>query len=166
MKSDTLKIAELSCRTQLSSQLLGVACDPLWSTILGFVAVHELRKQDLVGPVADDILYAGIIAVNTARTPGLTDLAGKGMSLISEVGTAAVGAGAALAGAKLLPKAGWSITAGAKLLPKAGKSITAVAEGSTSTAIGPALVLSPKQERLPSGKIKITWPWQKAFWSK
>jgi len=152
MKSDTLKIAELSCRTQLSSQLLGVVCDPLWSTILGFVAVHELRKHDLVGPVADDILYAGIIAVNTARTPGLTDLAGKGVSLISEVGTAAVGAGAALAGAKLLPKA--------------AKSITAVAEGSTSTAIGPALVLSPKQERLPSGKIKITWPWQKAFWSK
>jgi len=152
MKSDALKIAELSCRTQLSSQLLGVACDPLWSTILGFVAVHELRKHDLVGPVADDILYAGIIAVNTARTPGLTDLAGKGVSLISEVGTAAVGAGAALAGAKLLPKA--------------AKSITAVAEGSTSTAIGPALVLSPKQERLSSGKIKITWPWQKAFWSK
>jgi len=152
MKSDTLKIAELSCRTQLSSQLLGVVCDPLWSTILGFVAVHELRKHDLVGPVADDILYAGIIAVNTARTPGLTDLAGKGVSLISEVGTATVGAGAALAGAKLLPKA--------------AKSITAVAEGSTSTAIGPALVLAPKQERLTSGKIKITWPWQKAFWSK
>jgi len=166
MKSDTLKIAELSCRTQLSSQLLGVVCDPLWSTILGFVAVHELRKHDLVGPVADDILYAGIIAVNTARTPGLTDLAGKGVSLISEVGTAAVGAGAALAGAKLLPKAARSITAVAEGSTSTARSITAVAEGSTSTAFGPSLVLAPKQERLPSGKIKITWPWQKAFWSK
>lgn len=99
-KSEALKIARLQCSTQLASQVLGIVTDPLWSTILGFAAVHELRKKDLVGPVADDLLYAGIIAVNTARSPGLQDLAGKGIDAVGlgVAGVAGVAAGKLLAG--------------------------------------------------------------------
>jgi hypothetical protein len=78
---EALKIARLSASTQLTSQIVGLTTDPLWSTVLGFVAVHELRKQDLIGPVADDILYAGMIAINTARTPGLAGTVGSALGL-------------------------------------------------------------------------------------
>jgi len=94
-KSDAVRIAELECSTQLLSQILGFVTDPLWSTIGGFVAVHYLRKQKLIGPVADDALYAGIIAINTARQPALMELAGKGLSVL---GTAGVAAGTVAAG--------------------------------------------------------------------
>jgi len=101
-RSEALQIARLQCSTQLASQALAIVSDPLWSTILGFVTVHELRKRDLVGPVADDILYAGIIAINTARQPALVDLAGKGL----DVAAAAVAGGAgAVVASKLLPAA-------------------------------------------------------------
>jgi hypothetical protein len=91
MPSDAVKIARLQCSTQLASQALGVVTDPLWSTILGFCAVHELRKREMIGPVADDVLYAGIIAINTARTPALTELAGKGIDTMGMIGAGAVG---------------------------------------------------------------------------
>jgi hypothetical protein len=90
--SEALKIARLSASTQLTSQIVGLATDPLWSTVLGFVAVHELRKQDLIGPVADDILYAGMIAINTARTPGLAGMVGSALGLENVLLPAAAGA--------------------------------------------------------------------------
>jgi len=103
MASDAVKIARLQCSTQLTSQMLGIVTDPLWSTILGFCAVHKLRQEDLVGPVADDILYAGIIAINTARQPAMMDLAGKGLDLAGSVVAGAVGGSVA---SRLLPVAG------------------------------------------------------------
>jgi hypothetical protein len=132
VKSEARKIAELQCKTQLESQALGILSDPLWSTILGFVAVHELRKRDLVGPVADDLLYAGIIAVNAARQPGLQDLAGKGI----EAGVIGAGAAGLLAG-KVLSGGGAAAggaaaggaAAGGALLPVA--AVAALAAGST-----------------------------------
>ena len=90
-QSEALKIAKLEARTQLQSQVLGLFTDPLWSTIGGFVAVHELRKRDMIGPVADDVLYAGLIAINTARTPGLADLAGRGLGTAGLVAAGAAG---------------------------------------------------------------------------
>lgn len=116
VKSDVVRVAELQCRTQLNSQVLGLVADPLWSTILGFVAVHELRKNNLVGPVADDILYAGIIAINTARQPGLSELAGRGLDLGTAALAGAVGGGLA---AKALPVAGGA-AAGAAATKSAG----------------------------------------------
>jgi hypothetical protein len=111
-QSEALKIAKLEARTQLQSQVLTLLTDPLWSTIGGFVTVHELRRRDMIGPVADDILYAGIIAINTARTaPGVVDLAGRGLGtaglvaagyvaskVASKAETIAAGAGAGAAG--------------------------------------------------------------------
>jgi hypothetical protein len=143
-KSEARKIAELQCRTQLQSQALGILQDPLWSTILGFVAVHELRKQDYVGPVADDILYAGIIAINSARQPGLQDLAGKALDTAGLIGAAGAGAvatklltggGAAAGGAAAGAAAARGAAArgaaggGASLIPAAG--VLALAAGST-----------------------------------
>lgn len=92
MKSEARKIAELQCRTQLESQALGLLADPLWSTILGFAAIHKMRKEEWIGPVADDVLYAGIIAINAARSPGIQDLAGKGIEVAGLLGAGAAGA--------------------------------------------------------------------------
>lgn len=108
--------------------------DPLWSTIFGFVAVHELRKRELLGPVADDILYAGIIAVNVGRSPGLQDLAGKGIDAVGMIGAAATGlvAGKVLSGSRGVGGAAGSAAVGAKaasaglLLPA---SVAAIAVG-------------------------------------
>lgn len=124
MKSDVLKIAQLEARTQIESQMLGIVTDPLWSTIFGFMAIHELRKRDLIGPVADDILYAGVVAINAARTPALMDLAGKGLSAgvaavagaAAAVGTVATGVVAQKAGQSLLASTGKG-AAGIALLP-------------------------------------------------
>ena len=125
--SDALKIARLECSTQLTSQVVGLLSDPLWSTILGFIAIHEARKRDLIGPVADDILYAGVIAVNTARSPALTDLAGKGITAASGV---AAGLAAGLAGGI------GAVTAGA-VAKKAG---TAISSKVGTRAVGVALL--------------------------
>ncbi|MCJ7510310.1 MAG: hypothetical protein MUP14_05445 [Dehalococcoidia bacterium] len=130
-KSEAYKLTRLQCETQLASQVLGIVTDPLWSTILGFAAVHELRKNDLVGPVADDILYAGIIAINSARTPGLQDLAGKGIELLP---TAAAAAGGFLAG-KSLQTGG--AAAGGALVPTVAKQ--AASKGLLATAARVAL---------------------------
>lgn len=60
--------AQLQLQRDLLRDVTQVLTDPLWSSVLGFVAVHELRQANLVGPVADDMLYGGIIAINTARS--------------------------------------------------------------------------------------------------
>ena len=154
MKSEALKIAELACRTQIESQILGIATDPLWSTILGFAAVHELRKRDLVGPVADDILYAGIIAVNAARTPGHADLAGKGIGIVGEVATAAAGGAIAT---KLISGAGGA-GAGAKAVKLLGAGKTALAVTGKGLVYMPSgmRILTPaelaKRKKLPAWK--------------
>jgi len=66
-KSEAVRLKEIEKDTEIVRQVGKVLCDPLWSSVLGFVVVHEARKANLVGPVADDILYAGIIAINTNR---------------------------------------------------------------------------------------------------
>jgi len=135
MTSDALKIARLSAATQLTSQVLSLASDPLWSTIGGFVAVHELRKRDMVGPVADDLLYAGIIAINTARQPAIVEWAGKGVSAAAAAAGAAVGAagavGAAAVGQKLLArgKGSASFTEALTLAGKGGGTLTVLPPG-------------------------------------
>ena len=123
MASETYKLAQLEARVQLTSQVLGLLSDPVWSTIGGFVAIHELRKRNLIGPVADDILYAGLITINASRVPGVTELAGKGISA----------AGAVAAGA--LSAAG-TVAAGAALK----KGITAVASKTGAGTAGIALL--------------------------
>lgn len=135
MTSDAVKIARLSSATQLTSQVLALATDPLWSTIGGFVAVHELRKRDMIGPVADDVLYAGIIAINTARQPAMMELAGKGMSAAAGAAGAAAGAagavGAAALGRKLLArgKGPASFTKALSLAAKGGSTLTILPPG-------------------------------------
>jgi membrane associated rhomboid family serine protease len=158
MASEALKIARLQCSTQLTSQVLGIATDPLWSTILGFVTVHELRKRDLVGPVADDILYAGIIAVNTARTPGLADLAGKGISAGVTAAAAVGGTMAGVAGTKLVPAiAGVKTVKPTQTVAQLGK---ALAEGNTvRLGFGPLGVqkISDTPEARAAWKAKPAW---------
>lgn len=135
MASDALKIARLQARTELTSQVIALATDPLWSTIGGFVAIHELRKNDMIGPVADDVLYAGVIAINTARQPALMDLAGKGISAAAGAAGAAAGAagavGAAAVGRQLLArgKGPQSFTKALSLASKSGQTLTVLPPG-------------------------------------
>lgn len=131
-KSDAVRIAELECSTQLLSQILGFVTDPLWSTIGGFAAVHYLRKQKLIGPVADDALYAGIIAINTARQPALMELAGKGLSVL---GTAGIAAGTVAAG--YVAKKGITavVTKGAQTRPGPGAAGIALLPVGIGTAL-------------------------------
>jgi len=129
MASDAVRIARLSASTQLTSQALGVVTDPLWSTILGFVVVHELRKQDLVGPVADDLLYAGLIAINCART-GVPQQGGRALGLENVILPAAVVAVGAKALSSTVKTGGAAATAAAgSLLPAA--AVAALAAGGT-----------------------------------
>lgn len=114
MATEAMRLARLEATTQLQSQLLGLLADPLWSTIGGFVAIHELRKREMIGPVADDVLYAGVIAINTARVPGVAEWAGKGVSAAAAAAGAAVGTTAALGTAK-------AVTYGAQKLVARGK---------------------------------------------
>ena len=72
-KSEAVRIAQIQSRDKTIHEVANVLCDPLWSSILGFVVVHEARKADLVGPVADDLLYAGIITINSARAGIITE---------------------------------------------------------------------------------------------
>lgn len=155
-----LKIAELQCRTQLTSQALSLVVDPLWSTIAGFVAIHELRKQELIGPVADDILYMGVIAINTARQPQLMDLAGKGLSVVSTAAGAAAGAatalGAAKVGSKLLSKGKGttSFTRALSLASKGGQTLTVLPPGSL-----PGDPLAPDEDKYSAAVREGKW-WQ------
>jgi hypothetical protein len=167
VKSEARKIAELQCKTQIESQCLGILTDALWSTILGFVAVHELRKRDLVGPVADDILYAGIIAVNTARQPGLQDLAGKGMDVAGIAGAAGVG----LLAGKVASGAGGA-AAGAAAGGVAGKAAgklgtVAKVAGALTVAAGAQYAANKLIESTMTGdekkKYKATPFWKKAL---
>jgi len=155
--SDAVKIARLSAATQLSSQLLGVVTDPLWSSILGFVAVHELRKQDLVGPVADDILYAGIIAINTARQPAIMELAGKGISAAAGAAGAAAGAASAVGtvavGQKLLAK-GKGAESFSKAFALASKG------GGTLTVLPPGAMPGDTNQKKYSAAVREGKWWQ------
>jgi hypothetical protein len=143
MASDVLKVARLQANTELTSQLISLVADPLWSTILGFVAIHELRKRDMIGPVADDVLYAGVIAINTARQPALMELAGKGMSAAAGAAGAAAGAagavGAAYAGQKLLArgKGPASLTQALTWAAKGGKPLTVLPPGAMPGDVSP-----------------------------
>ena len=76
-KSEAVKLAQIQSRDKTIHEAAKVLCDPLWSSILGFVVVHEARKANLVGPVADDLLYAGIITINATRA-GLVKEAREG----------------------------------------------------------------------------------------
>ena len=146
MASDAVKIARLSAATQLTSQVLAITTDPLWSTVLGFVAVHELRKQDLVGPVADDILYAGMIAINTARTPGLAGMVGSALGLENVVLPAAAGA----IGGKVFGGAAGGAAAGTVAASVARKSLLAkvlpVAKVAIPVAITAAVMMKTDAE--------------------
>jgi len=139
-KSDILRIAELEARTGITSQVIALLTDPLWSTIAGFVAIHELRKRELIGPVADDILYAGCIAINTARTPALMDIAGKGISAAAAAAGAAGGAatayGAGKLGQKLLAKGQGprSFSKAFALAQKSGGTLTVIPPGALPEA--------------------------------
>lgn len=78
-KRKTLRqAATIQLQRDLIRSATTVVTDPLWSSILGFAAVHELRQANLVGPVADDLLYSGIVAINTTRA-GITREAREGV---------------------------------------------------------------------------------------
>jgi len=146
MASDAVRIARLSASTQLTSQALGVVTDPVWSTILGFVVVHELRKQDLVGPVADDLLYAGLIAINCART-GVLQQGGGGRALglenvILPAAVVAVGAKVLSSTVKTAAVAG----AAGSLLPVA--AVAALAAGGTYAGLKLTNPKNPLWKRL------------------
>jgi len=132
-KSDALKIAKLEADTALVSQVIGLATDPLWSTIGGFVAIHELRKRELIGPVADDVLYAGVIAINTARQPAMMELAGKGISAAA----AAAGAAAGVGGAYVAGKVGQKLIASGRGELKFSKALKLASRGGETLTILP-----------------------------
>lgn len=140
-QSEALKIAKLEARTQLQSQVLGLFSDPLWSTIGGFVAVHELRKRELIGPVADDVLYAGIIAINTARSPGLAELAGKGLGTAGLLAAGAMGYTAS----KALPAAAGA-AAGAAGGGKAAMALRTVGKVAVPVALTTAAAIAVDAE--------------------
>lgn len=98
---DRRAIARIAAQAQARHDLLQLACDPLWSTVFGFILVHEARRADLLGPIADDILYTGIVAINTARSgmikqvsSGYAEILGALGSSLSQVAQAAGSAGA------------------------------------------------------------------------
>ena len=66
-KSEAVRIAEIAREREMWHDVIKVLTDPLWSSVLGFIVIHEARRANLVGPVADDILYAGVITINGAR---------------------------------------------------------------------------------------------------
>jgi hypothetical protein len=129
----------LSAQTQIASQVIGLAADPLWSTIGGFVAVHELRKRNMIGPVADDVLYAGIIAINSARTAPIAQLAGAALGLDNVILPAAAGA------------------VGAKLFGPAAAGAAGAAGGAavTKAAAGAATRTTIKQLAVKGAKLAV-----------
>jgi hypothetical protein len=80
------KTARIAQEMQLQHDLINVLCDPLWSSVLGFVVVHQARKMDLIGPVADDALYAGIIAINSTRAGITHEAVGLAENAMSQIG--------------------------------------------------------------------------------
>jgi hypothetical protein len=147
MASDALKIAKLQARTELTSQVIALTTDPLWSTIAGFIAIHELRRANLIGPVADDVLYAGVIAINTARQPALMDLAGKGLSTAA---TVAVGASGAVAGTAVATRVvqavkGVKTVKATQTVAELGKELAAGSTVKLAFAPGGTQTMSPAQ---------------------
>ena len=161
MASDAVKIARLSAATQLTSQVLAITTDPLWSTVLGFVAVHELRKNDLVGPVADDILYAGMIAINTARTPGLAGMVGSALGLENVLLPAAAGA----IGAKVFGQAAGGAAAGTVASGLAKKSLLAKVLPVAKVAI-PVAITAAVMQKTDAEIYKRLSPADKKAWRK
>lgn len=97
--------ANIELQRELMRDLTTVIVDPLWSSVLGFAVVHELRKANMVGPVADDILYGGIVAINTARS-GVASEARQGAVGLAEAASNLVGGMKDVTGAimALVPK--------------------------------------------------------------
>ena len=85
-RKTAVQLARIQAGRDLAKDLTQVLCDPLWSSVLGFVVVHEARKANLVGPVADDILYAGIIAINSTRAGITKEAAGVAESALATIG--------------------------------------------------------------------------------
>lgn len=102
-KSEAVRIAEIQRDRAMWADVRAVVTDPLWSSVLGFIVIHEARKANLVGPVADDILYAGVIAINSARA-GLVKEAREGAVGMAQAAGQAV-TGALESALKLLPVA-------------------------------------------------------------
>jgi len=161
MASDAVKIARLSAATQLTSQVLAITTDPLWSTVLGFVAVHELRKNDLIGPVADDILYAGMIAINSARTPGLAGMVGSALGLENVLLPAAAGA----IGARVFGQAAGGAAAGTVAGGLAKKSLLAKVLPVAKVAI-PVAITAAVLQKTDAAIYKRLSPADKKAWRK
>jgi hypothetical protein len=132
-RSEAYKIAKLEADTAIISQVIGLATDPLWSTIGGFVAIHELRRQDMIGPVADDVLYAGVIAINTARQPAMMELAGKGISAAAS----AAGAAGGVVGAYAVGKVGQKLLSSGRGEASFSKALTLASKGGETLTILP-----------------------------
>jgi hypothetical protein len=81
-----VELARIQAGRDLAKDATLVLCDPLWSSVLGFVVVHEARKANLVGPVADDLLYAGIISINASRAGLVKEAAGVAESAMGTIG--------------------------------------------------------------------------------
>jgi hypothetical protein len=129
----------------------------LWSTVLGFVAIHELRKRELIGPVADDVLYAGVIAINTARQPAMMELAGKGMAAAAGAAGAAAGAAGAYAAGKVgqkLVARGKGPVSFSKAIALAGKS------GGTLTVLPPGAMPGDTDPEKYSAAVREGKWWQ------
>jgi hypothetical protein len=105
-KSEAVRIAEIKSHSEMIHDVRDVLTDPLWSSVLGFIVIHEARKADLVGPVADDLLYAGVIAINTTRA-GITREVRTGVQGVIQSMT-----GALESAVKMLPTAAASLAGG------------------------------------------------------
>lgn len=157
MASEALRIARLQASTELTSQAMALLTDPLWSTVLGFVAIHELRKRELIGPVADDVLYAGVIAINTARQPAMMELAGKGIT----AGAAAAGAAAGAGGAYVAGKVGQKLVARGKGPVSFSKAIALAGKsGGTLTVLPPGAMPGDTSPEKYSAAVREGKWWQ------
>jgi len=177
MKSDAVRIAQLSARTQLQSQCLNLLIDPLWSTIAGFVVVASLSKHEMlpkikVGPwdIADEALLAGIIAINTARTPGLLDLAGKGLGAIgSAVGTGMAVAGGVVAGgvaSKVIPAIPKLAAKGQGQVKTAVGNVRALTSTTGTLTLLPPLDVVPPPKELAASGYAAAKPWTLTYWKR
>jgi len=179
--SDVVRVAKISARTQLQSQALGLVTDPLWSSVLGFVAVHELHKHNMIGPVSESVLYAGIIAINTARQPGVASAVGSALGVDGLGGLVAGGvAGAAAGGISGGAAAGGAAAGGAAagggiagVLPAAGA--LALAAGGTYAGLTLTEPKNPMWKQIlgyaaggpitqvyrATQRLAGRWPWSK-----
>lgn len=162
MASDALKIARLEALTQLQSQAIGLINDPIVSSIGGFVVVHKLEKENLIGPLAAEALYAGIIIINTGRTPALPQLAGQALGLAGAALAGAAGGAAAGAAGKLLPAAGGAAAgAGVTKAAAVGKVVAKVlpwaAAGAAAAAVLPKVLAGPETKEEWQQRKSLPW---------